>query len=316
MEYYKKNEFYKDGGIPTELFEYNVPERRGYTHSRNKKGFAYVFNSLPVYSRLQTWEGGSLYPCGLMKEPATDGYWAKLSDSERDELCPKVAYGFSAFLLNYCSLEKDDGEVYLQPLYCKRSDLYKEYQKRCYQVYRHENKKKYERYESDEKMGMVAELDKAFWETHVSTEMGLLKKLSRKHIPKVLYAEIKSWAQAYVDDICERLAMNATEAETQQKCMKRERRKKTFYDALLIPEEDKIAFIKTLHSLIDGKRGRDVGVVLSAAMMQNKIRKPTRAEYESEFKLHGTWNAIYKYLDDESDDNKFLGDVKKVVFYI
>ena len=69
----------------------------------------------------------------------------------------------------------------------------------------------------------------------------------------------------------------------------------------IIQYEDKERLLKRLHELIDGRGGADVGSVILQAWQTNLItRKPTRKEFESEFKTKGCWTAIYKYLDDNN----------------
>jgi hypothetical protein len=53
--------------------------------------------------------------------------------------------------------------------------------------------------------------------------------------------------------------------------------------------------------LIDGKKGADVGCVFLRCKQVGYItRRPTQAEFKSEFELKGTWAAIHKYMDEDS----------------
>lgn len=64
--------------------------------------------------------------------------------------------------------------------------------------------------------------------------------------------------------------------------------------------EDKNAFMERLHSLIDGKSGKAVALVLYRAKKEGYIVKyPTHKEYESEFGLitDGKWESIRKHFD-------------------
>lgn len=105
---YYEEDFYKDGGEPTESFRYC-------SYHLNQKGedydqFALVTNALYPYIRLAKKRGNSHYPCGMMACPATDGWYATLSNEERDRQCPKIAWGFVAeFLANLCyDYDQDD----------------------------------------------------------------------------------------------------------------------------------------------------------------------------------------------------------------
>lgn len=71
----------------------------------------------------------------------------------------------------------------------------------------------------------------------------------------------------------------------------------------IIQYQDKEELLERLHTLIDGKRGADVGSVLLAAMQEKYLtRRPTQKEFESEFSLIGSWSAISNYLDAENDN--------------
>lgn len=86
----------------------------------------------------------------------------------------------------------------------------------------------------------------------------------------------------------------------------------TFSD--IIQYEDKDRLLKRLHELIDGKGGADVGSVILQAWLTNLItRKPTRREFESEFKTTGSWTAIYKYFDDNNQNA--LDRANRIVFF-
>lgn len=68
----------------------------------------------------------------------------------------------------------------------------------------------------------------------------------------------------------------------------------------IIQCEDKEAFVKRLHTLIDGKGGKSVAVVFYRALEEGYITKyPSQGIYESEFGVIGKskWEAIRKHFD-------------------
>lgn len=70
---------------------------------------------------------------------------------------------------------------------------------------------------------------------------------------------------------------------------------KSIYD--IIQCEDKEGLVKRLHTLIDGKRGKDIAVVFIRAKIDGLItRYPTKGELSSEFDWKGTWQSIDKVL--------------------
>ena len=89
-------------------------------------------------------------------------------------------------------------------------------------------------------------------------------------------------------------------------------RDKTFSD--LIQYQDKDALLKRLHFLIDGKSGADVGAVLLKAQQQGYLTEcPTKAEYESEFSLVGSWQAIHNYMN-PGNSNALVKANKIIIF--
>lgn len=82
----------------------------------------------------------------------------------------------------------------------------------------------------------------------------------------------------------------------------------------IIQYEDKDRLLKRLHELIDGKGGADVGsVVFRAYQLKWITRKPTRKEFESEFKTKGCWTAIYKYLNETNGNACYRAN--NIVFF-
>jgi hypothetical protein len=76
---------------------------------------------------------------------------------------------------------------------------------------------------------------------------------------------------------------------------------KSIYD--IFQCEDKDAFVKRLHILIDGKKGKDIAVVFIQARIDGLItRYPTRGELDSEFDWKGSWQSIYKVLQRDWDN--------------
>lgn len=81
-----------------------------------------------------------------------------------------------------------------------------------------------------------------------------------------------------------------------------EKKVTTFRD--IIQYQDKEKLLERLHCLIDGKGGKDVGVVLvRAKYIDNYLtRYPYKKEFESEFKFVGSWSGISNYFYKESDN--------------
>ena len=100
--------------------------------------------------------------------------------------------------------------------------------------------------------------------------------------------------------------------QTEQKTTEEENRESLFCN--VIQYKDPQALLKRLHQLIDGKKGADVGCVLLKCKQDGYIiRNPKRSEFVSEFALKGTWQAIHKYM--EGDTENALDRANKVVIF-
>ena len=78
-------------------------------------------------------------------------------------------------------------------------------------------------------------------------------------------------------------------------------RAKSIYN--IIQCENKDGFVKRLHILIDGKKGKDIAVVFIRAKIDGLItRYPTKGELDSEFDWHGSWQSIDKVLQRDWDN--------------
>ena len=130
MVFYKEEDFYKSEGRPTEHFLYcsyifptdSLTEEWGLDYDK----FAYVSNSLIPYIRLIEKRGQHIKPCGGKPYPPSDGSFAKKSDNERDQECPKLVWGISAlFLIN---IEYDNQKADYIPLESSEV-LYNQYYK-------------------------------------------------------------------------------------------------------------------------------------------------------------------------------------------
>lgn len=83
----------------------------------------------------------------------------------------------------------------------------------------------------------------------------------------------------------------------------------------LIQYENKEALLERLHFLIDGKSGVDAAAIIVRATDIDKylLRYPKQKEYESEFTLIGSWEAIRKNLCEP--DNNMMDRLKNVIIF-
>ncbi len=91
MELYREEDFYKENGWPPEEYSYCdfvIPVGSEAEYGRDYDQFILVVNSLNPYLRLSKKRGSSQIPCGISTCPATDGWFASLTDEERNNKCP------------------------------------------------------------------------------------------------------------------------------------------------------------------------------------------------------------------------------------
>lgn len=136
MNLYKEEDFYKDDGWPPEEYHYCdfiLPIDCETECGRDYDQFILVVNSLYPYLRLSKKRGNSQWPCGLSTNPSTDGWFASMTDEERDERCPKIVWGVAAWYisyLSYCSKQKD------YVLQKEQNIVFKEYYGRFWNLYK------------------------------------------------------------------------------------------------------------------------------------------------------------------------------------
>ena len=135
MELYNEEDFYKDNGWPTEEYfycSYYLPVDYETVTDGDYDQFILVVNAIYPYLRLSRKRGGSQFPCGHSSSPSTSGLFASKTDNERDETCPKIAWGLVAWYFAYLSFS------YKQQDYMLKKDqvtIFSEYYKRLWDIY-------------------------------------------------------------------------------------------------------------------------------------------------------------------------------------
>ena len=130
IEKFDEDAFYRDDGWPTEdysLCQYVFPVvcEEG---TSDYDQFALISNCVYPYLRLTKKRGNRHFPCGGAVSPATDGWFASKSEQERDELCPKIAWGYvSVFLYNLKYDETQKDYVLLKSQDVLKKTFYEEY---------------------------------------------------------------------------------------------------------------------------------------------------------------------------------------------
>lgn len=86
---------------------------------------------------------------------------------------------------------------------------------------------------------------------------------------------------------------------------------KTFLDCMNGNEEEKANRLKRMHSLIDGRQGKDVSLYILAAISNGWITRPTYKQVESEFGNIGAKQGFNSYLHKEKfSDTEIKGAIE------
>ena len=109
-----------------------------------------------------------------------------------------------------------------------------------------------------------------------------------------------------------KLKLFSQKVKQKQEVEKKKHSTPKFLHLILHPEPTKL--LKRLHQLIDGKSGAAVGAVLLHAQLKGYLSEvPTQAQFESEFTLNGSWNAIHNYFND--NEPKVMAKANKIIIF-
>ena len=136
MSIYNEEEFYKDEGCPPEEYYYcdfllSVDYENVIAGDYDQ--FILVVNALYPYIRLSKKRGCSQIPCGFYTSPATDGWFACMTDEERNERCPKIVWGVVAWYVSYLSYSKLQQDYVLKK---EQSLIFQEYYNKLWSIYK------------------------------------------------------------------------------------------------------------------------------------------------------------------------------------
>lgn len=181
MELYIEEDFYKDNGWPPEEYHYCdfiLPVDGETERGSDYDQFILVVNSLYPYLRLSRKRGNSQWPCGLSTCPSTDGWFASMPDEERDDKCPKMAWGIAAWYMAYLSYSSNQKDYVLQK---EQVIVFKEYYDRFWNIYKSNHSGlKYSKISIEQK-----ELN--FLSEHIETEQKLWNKSTPLKAYSILY---------------------------------------------------------------------------------------------------------------------------------
>lgn len=85
--------------------------------------------------------------------------------------------------------------------------------------------------------------------------------------------------------------------------------KTTFKDKIIVENKDEV--LNKLHSMIDGKRGKNVALVIFASVEIGLILKPTYTEVKNEFGNVGAESGYNNYFDKSKFSDSEINGIKK-----
>lgn len=179
-----EEEFYKDNGWPTESLSYC--SYRFYNGNEAEFGedydqFALVDNALYPYIRLTRKRGAHHFPCGGSSMIACDGTYAAKSEAERENECPKIAWGFVAVFLSNLRYDMEQRDYVLLK---ERNRLIMGYYDKYLQIYlQNHNGLKYSKITNEQK-----ELD------FLAEHKEIIRELWEKSTPLKRYPDLFEYA--------------------------------------------------------------------------------------------------------------------------
>ena len=119
--------------------------------------------------------------------------WLKMLDT----ICPKMAWGITAWLFFYSNMD-DKGR--LRFLSTTKAEVFAKYKEECWARYRHLQKDEYDYLRENGDTDGIKELDEAFFSEHIRTERGYISKFAHHEcMTEEYYKAIVQCAKDYIE---------------------------------------------------------------------------------------------------------------------
>ncbi len=338
-EYYKECDMLKRWENPNALDPNNrdcMAIEKFSTAGKYSYWLGYCYNSMPTFLRAQEiversegWLNGALNKdCSALRED-----FANEDGVLRFEaLCPKKAWGVAAFILRHSELDELVGVMYSigQQQDVEINTLFSHYYESRKAAYQAEHKGEYQKY--SKRVEVIVKLDDTFFTSHKTAEAECLNRtISTIQVPDALRAlfnnavnvagKYLAWLEEKEQENWNTISSNISEQQTEmdsataKSLTKGHKHQSSFRSIIQYQAPD--ALLERLHQLIDSKNRHcaDVGaVILNAKHIHGYLsRFPTKAEFECEFHLTGTWKATSNYFD--ANKNKCLAKASDIVIF-
>ena len=259
-------------------------------HTDGSKGTCVLINnSDPRYIRLGRLIGNAYLPCGIGLKRASS-YWIGLSSEERDEKCPKIAWGISAYFL-WLIMGNSSDKAMAPDDTISYSDYYKEE----YDLYCSRNRNSEDLPPSNEEELFLAE--------HIQNERANLsrthKALETYKIGANMYLRLEQFERGYLDWCLKKQKLQ----NKQPPIHATKPNKKTFVDCILEDDKEK-ALEEYKKNFIDFKGDDAVREVLIPAIKEKRLKKPSYSVFNDSFPGIICRSEYYRVIKETTETKK------------
>ena len=225
-----------------------------------------------------------------------------------DALCPKVAWGITAWLLVYTNTDSKKRLIYGNDT---KRGVFSKYKAECVKRYEYANKEDYDYYKANEDEVGIKNLDEAFSAEHITQEREYIRTFTRPDcITEEYYQAILQCAREYikwVEDNKEEASSNVVYTNVSHDIIenlnrRKGRRKKSLSDYMINDESGEK--LQKLHHAMKGKIGKSAALIILAAIRKGWMEKPTYTQVKDEFGDVGTQQGFTPYLSPQRFSNE------------
>jgi len=130
-------------------------------------------------------------------------------------------------------------------------------------------------------------------------------------LAKYLYHELGDCISIYIDQYTTKLKQNLSASQPSKNKTWNKGKITVDFDSKIRNSSKADRVKKYLHALIDGKKGKTLAKVVSAAVRAGLIHQPSFKELKSEFKVIGSQSGYYNYIDEPFPEDELESIIPK-----
>lgn len=130
-------------------------------------------------------------------------------------------------------------------------------------------------------------------------------------LAKYLYHELGDCISIYIDQYTTKLKQNLSASQPSKNKTWNKGKTTVDFDSKIRNSSKADRVKKYLHALIDGKKGKNLAKVVSAAVRAGLIHQPSFKELKSEFKVTGSQSGYYNYIDEPFPEDELESIIPK-----